>query len=106
MRAISKKRASERAAREAVLVEVVQRDGYTCSAEGIAPGACGSPWPHRKPLEGNEVIRRSAWPGGHLVASNVRLLCQTHHDWVTAHPREAIELGLQANSWDRPKEEA
>lgn len=92
----STKRQGERAARGDVIEAVLLRDGRGCSARLVLPHECAGP------LDAHEVIPRSAWPGGHLVASNVRLLCRKAHDWVGDHPDAAHKLGLHGYSWERP----
>lgn len=89
--------------RQAVLDAVAERDGRGCyAADLVTVVRCGT-MPGRAPLEGHEVIPRSAWPGGHLVAENVRLVCPVHHDWIGDHEREARTLGLHGYSWERPR---
>lgn len=99
----SQKRIDEAPEREAVLAAVVERDGGGCFAHDLVPALrCGSPWHDRPTLEGHEVIPRSVWPGGHLVAENVRMVCQNHHDWIGDEPDLAHDVGLHGYSWERP----
>lgn len=49
----------------------------------------------------HEVIRRSQWSAGILVSENLRALCRRCHIWVTEHPKQAVEEGWSAWSWDR-----
>lgn len=49
----------------------------------------------------HEVIRRSQWRAGIFVTENLRALCRSCHDWVTQHPRESVEEGWSAWSWQR-----
>ena len=49
----------------------------------------------------HEVIRRSQWSAGILVTENLRALCRRCHIWVTEHPKQAVEEGWSAWSWDR-----
>ncbi|HEU5085691.1 MAG TPA: hypothetical protein VFU14_20285 [Acidimicrobiales bacterium] len=116
----SAKRIAELPERLAVIDEVERRDGRRCAlvhdgrvwaddrrrmpdesfalmvALEVVPKACDGP------LDPHEVIPRSAWPGGHLVASNVRLVCRRHHEWIGDHPDLAHALGFHGYSWDRP----
>lgn len=92
----SKKRRGERLARAEVVLYARRRDGG-CVGRGLIPGHhC------RGPLDGHEVIPRSAWPGGHLVLDNVRTVCRAAHDWIGGHERDAAAIGLHGYSWDRP----
>lgn len=97
----SAKRISAKSQRDEVLAEVELRDGYRCYASN-APRDCGVLFPWRKELEGHEIIPRSAWSVGWLVASNVILVCQVHHEWINENPDDAEALGLHGKSWDRP----
>jgi hypothetical protein len=104
LRRVSVRRLSESAERRRVLAAVRDRDGDGCFASRRiqarptveAPRTCAGP------LDGHEVIPRSAWPGGHLIAWNVRLVCRRHHEWIHANPVTAVTLGLLSKSWDRP----
>lgn len=49
----------------------------------------------------HEVIRRSQWSAGILVSENLRALCRRCHIWVTEHPKQAVDEGWSAWSWDR-----
>ncbi len=109
LRSRSPKRLAEAELRAQVLQDVAWRDGPYCYAERLVPQVPCRVYGGRKPLEGHEVIARSQWPGGHLVADNVRLLCPAHHDWATRnavtpeHPEgEAHAVGLHGRSWERP----
>jgi hypothetical protein len=93
----SAKRRAERALRVEVVAAARLRDGG-CVAKGRVPGVeCAGP------LDGDEIIARSAWPGGHLVLENVQTLCRAHHEWKHAHPIAAHDLGLLRWSWERPQ---
>jgi 5-methylcytosine-specific restriction endonuclease McrA len=90
----SAKRRSEASTRDAVRREVHERD-RRCVAELLVPDVrCAGP------LDVDEVIPRSAYPGGHLDPANCQLLCRAHHDWKHAHPADAAALGLRRWSWD------
>jgi hypothetical protein len=102
LRARSRKRTEEAPDRAWALQVVSLRDGVGCWAARLDIGPCGGTDPARALYEGHEVIPRSAWPGGHLVPSNIRLLCQRHHDWVGDHPTLAHAVGLHGYSWERP----
>lgn len=93
----SERHRRERVTRNAVREEVLARDGG-CRNGGRVPVRCGSPDPTRPPLEVHEVISRGRWAGGYLEPGNCLALCQACHDWVTAHPIEAEEMGLSAKA--------
>lgn len=92
----STKRKGERLARAEVVLAARRRDGG-CVARTLVPDVeC------RGGLDGHERIPRSAWPGGHLVLSNVVTVCRGHHRWIDGHEIEAHALGLHGYSWERP----
>lgn len=108
----SKKREQEMIERRALVVRVLDRQRGRCFVtiasiygEELLPGIeCGSPFPHRRPIEVHEIIMRSSWRGGFLVDDNCVGLCQVHHDYVTVHHREAVAAGLEVRAhlpWDR-----
>ena len=102
MRRVSKKRAAERPARLALLRRVIERDGGCVAREGgrfDLGTPCGQ-LPPRAPLEGHELVRRAQMSGGHLIDENVVALCPRHHDWVTANPEAAKEVGLSVPRWE------
>jgi hypothetical protein len=111
LRRVSPRRLSEKAARAAVIEAVLLRDGPGCYAfrqisyRHETAVACGWPLtcahPNGKQLDAHEVIPRSVWPGGHLVISNVRMVCRRHHEWIDAHEITASTLGLHGFSWER-----
>jgi hypothetical protein len=95
-----KRRGGERDKRKEVVAAVLERDGHRCrAAEMGAPGACWHPVGER--LDVHEIIPRSAWRGGYLVASNTVATCRGHHEWISARPTWAHALGLHGYSWDR-----
>lgn len=94
IRPVSAKRRREQKLRRAVVAEVRLRDGG-CRARGVLEHECSGP------LDVHELVRRSQWRGGYLVADNAVTLCRTAHDYVTLHPHEAVELGLAKWSWQR-----
>lgn len=98
---MSTKRLGERAARQAAVLEVIARDGWRCFAVGLLEHRCSFD-PRRGGIDAHEVIPRSTWPGGHLAASNIRLVCRVAHEWIGANPAKAHDLGLHGWSWDRP----
>jgi hypothetical protein len=106
VRAQSKQRRGEARLRQAILETVIERDGNACHAAMVVARhyrqGCGWPITCAGEMDGHEVIPRSRWPGGHLVATNVRMCCRRHHDWIHAHPVTATTLGLLAPSWERP----
>ncbi len=90
----SQKRKREAADRAEVRRVVYDRD-RRCVAELLVPDVrCSGP------LDVDEIVPRSARPGGHLDPDNCQLLCRAHHDWKHAHPEEAAALGLRRWSWD------
>lgn len=94
---VSCRRRAERAVRQAVVDEVMWRDGGRCRGIDLIGGhVCSGR------LDAHEVIPRSAWPGGHLVTLNVVMVCRTLHDWIGDHPDLAHDLGLHGFSWERP----
>lgn len=79
--------------------QVALRDGLACWAGSHGVGmivACGSWRPDRPTLELHEVVKRSRWRGGAIVASNVILLCQNHHDLTESEPAYCTAVGLLA----------
>ncbi len=108
LRPVSVKRLRERPIRATVRSLVIERDGSGCYAGQVInrrrATAITSGWPMTCAgiLDVHEVIPRSAWPGGHLVVSNCRLVCRKHHDWIDAHEITAATLGLHGYSWERP----
>lgn len=53
-------------------------------------------------LDVHEIIPRSTWPDGELVADNCILVCRRHHIWIDQHPEAAHAMGLHGYSWERP----
>jgi hypothetical protein len=110
LRPVSARRLSERASRQAVIDQVIARDGPGCYVLKVLerrrnvaydygwPLNCQHP-PGRQ-LDAHEIIQRSVRPGGHLEVANVRMVCRRHHDWIDAHQQTAKTLGLLAMSWD------
>lgn len=74
--------------------EVLRRDGYGCQARGIAPGRCSYG------LEVHHLLARGR--GGRHELDNLMALCPHHHHWVTDHPAEAAELGLNRRGYGKP----
>lgn len=113
LRQVSLKRIGERPQRQAVIREVMFRDGPGCYASKVIlarmeaalehgwPTTCWHP-PGETLLDAHEVIQRSVRPGGHLEADNVRMVCRRHHEWIDAHQVTAATLGLHGYSYDRP----
>lgn len=97
---MSTKRQGERQARRDAVETVAARDGLRCFAQRVLEHRCGGP------LDAHEVIPRSAWPGGHLVPGNIRLVCRSAHEWIGTHPARAHDLGLHGYSYERPEEAA
>jgi hypothetical protein len=95
---MSKKRRQALPDRDACREAVLTRDSYRCRAACVVPDvACGGQ------LDVHEIIPRSAWPDGWLVAENCLTVCRAHHTWIGFHPTKAAELGLHAFSWDRER---
>lgn len=99
LRSVSLKRRRDLRVRAAVQVEVLERDGG-CRGRGVLPtvGCAGR-------LEFHELVRRSQWPAGWLVPSNVVLLCSAHHRFVTLNPEAGHDVDLVRWSWE-PRPEA
>lgn len=108
LRPVSAKRLREAPTRASVCRQVDARDGLGCYAGMVInrrrATAIASGWPTTcaGKIDHHEVIPRSAWPGSHLVVSNVRRVCRKHHDWIDAHEITAATLGLHGYSWERP----
>ena len=98
LRWVSDKRLGERDQRRWAIEEVRYRDGDRCAAIDAGLIHVCSPGP----FDAHEVIPRSVWPGGHLVPSNIRLVCRRAHSWIGDHPREAWGLGLHGYAHERP----
>jgi hypothetical protein len=48
----------------------------------------------------HEVVTRGR--GGSITdPANCRTVCRACHDWIGAHPRLALEMGLVRSSWER-----
>lgn len=45
-------------------------------------------------------IKTRARGGSTTDPNNILATCRRGHIWVTNHPKESVELGLMANSWD------
>jgi hypothetical protein len=107
MRRISVKRRREESKRAAACREVDERDGLGCYAFLVINKRRATAIAHGWPItcagtvDHHEVIPRSAWPGGHLIASNIRRVCRRHHDWIDAHEITAATLGLHGYSHQR-----
>ena len=84
---VSARRKAEKPQRDATVAAVKERDGG-CQAAFLFDTDCAGPF------DTHEVIRRSAWSGGHLVEANCLLLCRLHHEAVTTNPLVAEGLGL------------
>lgn len=96
----SAKRIDEDDERWVVIAEVTRRDGGRCQARVLVPSVrCGGQH------DVHELIPRSAWPGGHLIAENCILICRAHHRWVDGNPDAAHAVGLHSYSWARPQGE-
>jgi hypothetical protein len=97
VRQVSPKRRKLLAIRRAVVAQAIARCGGKCEAFYA--------WPLIKcagPLDGHEVIPKSAWPGGWLVLDNVKMVCRRHHQEIDANPDHAHEFGFHGYSWERP----
>ena len=82
------------------LVEHVLRTRPRCEAGALIsttqPGfVCGG-----YSVDVHEPLTRAR--GGSIVDEyNTVSLCRRCHDWIHAHPAEALSVGLLRNSWDR-----
>jgi len=92
----SKKRSSERSARQEVVLLALERAHHKCEARHVTVAEC------RGPLDVDEIIARSAWAKGYLELGNVQVLCRMHHDWKHDNPLTAKDLGWTRESWERP----
>lgn len=92
LRAMSRKRMAERAAR-AEVVRIVRERDRTCQAAALVPEVQCS-WP----LDVHEIVPRSVWRHGYLEADNCVLICRAHHDWIGANPAAAERLALHRRS--------
>ena len=95
--ATSKKRRAALPNRAACRETVLIRDSYRCQAASLVPEVTCS-----GQLDVHEIIPRSVWPDGWLVADNCVTVCRGHHTWIGFNPTAAAELGLHKFSWDRP----
>lgn len=95
---MSAKRRDAAPERRAVVEQVLARDGRRCRAphaEMVGLDGCYGP------LDCHEVIPRSAWAAGYLVADNCLTLARSCHEWVGANVDAAHDLGLHGFSWER-----
>lgn len=96
LRSQSKRTRKQATTRKRVVEQLHQRASGRCEAATIVPEVlCGGP------MDVDEIIPRSAYPGGHLDPENCQVLCRRHHDWKHAHPTEAHARGLRRWSWER-----
>lgn len=97
LRQESDKHKSERSERVTVERFVRARD-RTCRAPAMgAPGRCGGT------NDVHEIIPRSVWRKGYLVAENCVLVCRAHHDWIDNNVDDAHDVGLHGYSYERPQ---
>lgn len=89
------RRKAEWPLRRAVVKEALERAGYRCEFPMLHECA--------GPLDAHEVIPRSTWPAGHLVASNIRIVCRAAHEWISENPQQAHDIGMHGWSWERWK---
>jgi hypothetical protein len=54
----------------------------------------------RLPCDVHELLARSAG-GSILDDKNVLAVCRRCHDWIGAHPKEALALGLRRSRYAR-----
>jgi len=94
IRPVSKKRASQAAARDACRLEVLSRD-RRCRGHGVAPVDCAVTASEMHEL-GRGAYRQSCWLNPQLCIG----LCRNCHRWVTEHPTAAKELGLAMAGWE------
>jgi hypothetical protein len=88
LKPMSVKRRRDLVKRKAVREFVLGRDGGCVARDKLPQIACSGV------LDVHELVRRSQWRAGWLVADNAIVLCRAHHDWCHAHPLEARNLGL------------
>lgn len=86
---VSKKRAALNRERRKVLAEM-RAESPVCAMPG-----CDKPG-----VDGHELLRRSA-AGSITDKENIRLLCRADHEYVTAHPKWALENGWQISRFRR-----
>lgn len=107
LKSIGRKARSKRTERQHVVDYVHTRD-QTCrfpSRAAAMTGVVGMMIPVGMcsvELDVHEIIPRSAWPDGELVADNCVLVCRSHHIWIDYHPEPAHAMGLHGYSWERP----
>jgi hypothetical protein len=66
------------------------------------PEAC--PRCHLEPVvDVHELVRRSQRASAAADIEVMQPLCRTCHDWVGAHPRQAVEDGWAMWSWQDPR---
>jgi hypothetical protein len=88
LRRMSVKRRRDLVKRAAVRVEVLGRDGGCVARDRLPQVDCSGP------LDVHELVRRSQWRAGWLVADNAIVLCRSHHMWCHDNPLKARALGL------------
>lgn len=94
---VSSRRAEENEERRDVRLLVNARSGGWCEA-------CWVLRPGLEPLPASdlhEILTRAR--GGSITdPANLLHVCRPCHDWITANPRPAAELGLVRWSWEGP----
>lgn len=87
LRSISEKRKAGRKEREAVRLQVFERDHWICQARHKIRGDM---------CFGDLTVHhlRKASAGGKYEVNNLIALCAHHNGWVEDHPIEAEKLGL------------
>lgn len=78
--------------RREVLEQLVAERGDLCQARVLS--VCQT-----FASDGHEILSRGRG-GDPADPDNVLLVCRKCHDWIHAHPREALAKGLLKNSWD------
>lgn len=86
---VSAKRQKENRKRSTVLAEL-RAENPMCAMPG-----CTKPG-----VDGHELLRRSA-AGSITDKANLRLLCRSDHQYVTEHPKWAMENGWQISRFRR-----
>jgi len=93
LRATSKRKQAELAARRRIRPLIEERDGGCVAAMRVRHVAC---WhPPGVPLDMHEVVTRGRG-GSATDPANIILVCRAHHDWIGGHGPEAEALGLLA----------
>ena len=94
IKARSKRTTSEQDARAECRRIVLSRD-LVCRGQRKTPADCTG-----RSTDVHELKRGKARRECYLVPERCIGLCRPCHDWVTANPEQAVELGLAKWSWE------